>query len=154
LFLTVCAAVQHAHQNLVVHRDLKPSNILVKPDETVKLLDFGIAKLLQPKMSDAPLERTATAMRMLTPAFASPEQVKGDAVTTATDVYQLGVVLFHLLTGHHPFPAASRVELMRMLTSEEPQLASQAVLRRFTKQKIEATLVCPTSPEAVAYTRE
>jgi len=101
LFLVVCEAVGHAHQHLIVHRDIKPSNIIVAPDGTPKLLDFGIAKLLD---SDDPelSARTMTGMRLLTPDYASPEQVRGDAVTTATDVYALGVLLFELLTDKRP----------------------------------------------------
>lgn len=128
LFLPVCAAVQHAHQNLVIHRDLKPNNILVKRDGTVKLLDFGIAKLLNPN-SAQPLERTATGLRMMTPEFASPEQVRGDAVTTATDVYQLGVVLFNLLTGRHPYVFDDRAAVLQAMITREADKASQAAIR-------------------------
>ena len=102
LFLQVCAAVQRAHQNLVVHRDLKPGNILVTHEGQTKLLDFGIAKLLQGEA-----ERGATRERVLTPEFAAPEQVDGGAITTATDVYALGIVLHHLLAGGSPFANAS-----------------------------------------------
>ncbi|HKD77210.1 MAG TPA: serine/threonine-protein kinase, partial [Ktedonobacterales bacterium] len=106
LFRGVCSAVQHAHRNLVVHRDIKPSNILVTEDGTPKLLDFGIAKLLLP--DNLPDARLATALttpaeRPRTPEYASPEQVSGGAITTATDVYALGIVLYELLTGGHPF---------------------------------------------------
>jgi len=94
MFRTVCSAVQYAHQNLVVHRDLKPSNILVTAGGVPKLLDFGIAKLLEP---DA--DSTMTMQRLMTPEFASPEQARGLAVTTATDIYSLGMLLYVLLTG-------------------------------------------------------
>src|ERR1035438_1126185 len=98
LFLKVCEAVSHAHRNLVVHRDLKPGNIFVAPDGTPKLLDFGVAKLLAP---DADPHLTVTGMQaaLLTPQYASPEQVMGRAVNTSTDVYSLGAILYELLTG-------------------------------------------------------
>ncbi|HEY8465163.1 MAG TPA: serine/threonine-protein kinase [Solirubrobacterales bacterium] len=101
LFADVCRAVQFAHQNLVVHRDIKPSNILVQPDGTVKLLDFGIAKLLDPAVA-GPAPKTRTGLRIFTPEYAAPEQHAGGAVTTATDVYSLGVLLFELLAGRRP----------------------------------------------------
>ncbi|NIR60341.1 MAG: serine/threonine protein kinase, partial [Gammaproteobacteria bacterium] len=99
LFEHVGEAVQYAHRNLIVHRDLKPSNILVTEDGTVKLLDFGIARLMDDEAAPA---LTQTGMRVLSPAYAAPEQVAGEPVTTATDVYSLGVVLYELLTGHNP----------------------------------------------------
>jgi serine/threonine-protein kinase len=101
LFLSVCRAVAHAHRSLVVHRDLKPANILVTADGTVKLLDFGIAKLLDPDAADE-AARTRTGHHLLTPAYASPEQVSGEAITTATDVYGLGLVLYQLLCARAP----------------------------------------------------
>jgi eukaryotic-like serine/threonine-protein kinase len=101
LFVSVCAAVQLAHQHLVVHRDLKPSNILVTSDGVPKLLDFGIAKLLHEEGDETP--RTRTGMRLLTPEYAAPEQLRGEPVTTATDVYALGAVLYELLVGRGPF---------------------------------------------------
>ncbi len=103
LLQTVCRAVEHAQQRLVVHRDLKPSNILVTPDGTVKLLDFGIAKLLDESMADL----TRTGERPMTPEYAAPEQVRAAPITTATDVYQLGVLAYELLTGCHPFRGAT-----------------------------------------------
>jgi serine/threonine-protein kinase len=124
LFLRVCAAVQHAHQALVVHRDLKPSNILVTADGTPKLVDFGIAKLLA-EGSDA--EATGT-LRLLTPAYGAPEQARGGPITVATDVYSLGAVLFKLVTGRTPFDftGASAGEIERRIVAEAPPAPSAA----------------------------
>jgi serine/threonine protein kinase/tetratricopeptide (TPR) repeat protein len=101
LLRAVCEAVQYAHEHAVIHRDLKPSNILVKGDGSIRLLDFGIAK--QVEGLDAPVTETLTGLRLLTPAYASPEQVRGERVATQTDVYSLGVILYELLTGELPF---------------------------------------------------
>ena len=109
LFADVCDAVRYAQRNLVVHRDLKPGNILVTPDGTVKLLDFGIAKLLDPTdvgLSSGSAGVTRTGSRPMTPGYAAPEQIRGQAVTTATDVYALGVILYELLTGTRPYSPA------------------------------------------------
>ena len=104
LFRDVCEAVQHAHRQLVIHRDLKPSNILVRSDGTVKLLDFGIAKQLE--SLDAVADQTRTGLRLMTPAYAAPEQLRGGRVGTYTDVYALGVILYELITGRLAFGAA------------------------------------------------
>jgi hypothetical protein len=101
LFRSLCAAVQYAHQNLVVHRDIKPANILVTADGTPKLLDFGIAKILDPAEDGQPT-LTAAGLRLMTPDYASPEQVRGEPLTTATDIYSLGAVLYELVTGARP----------------------------------------------------
>ena len=126
LFQEICSAVQFAHSNLVVHRDLKPGNILVGADGAPKLLDFGIAKLLSSQApSDAP-EATATFERVLTPEYASPEQVRGRPVTTAADVYSLGVVLYELLAGEKPYRFASSdpAELVRLVCERDPERPS------------------------------
>ncbi|MFN0123255.1 MAG: protein kinase domain-containing protein [Blastocatellia bacterium] len=130
LFLPVCAAVQHAHQKLIVHRDLKPGNILVTAEGTPKLLDFGIAKLLDPSFSPIAAQTTLTAVRLMTPDYASPEQVRGVPVTTASDVYSLGAVLYELLTGERPhrFAANTPVEIERAICDtavERPSAVAQ-----------------------------
>lgn len=125
LFQVVCRAVAHAHRALVVHRDLKPSNILVTDDGEPRVLDFGIAKLLDPH-SRHPLTVTSIQSRALTPAYASPEQIRGEVTTTACDVYGLGVVLYELLTGRLPFTGRGEA-LRRTIEHEEPMPPSQAL---------------------------
>jgi eukaryotic-like serine/threonine-protein kinase len=124
LFHTVCEAVQHAHRHLVIHRDLKPSNILVTADGQVKLLDFGIAKQLE--SVDRPADQTQTGLRLLTPAYAAPEQIRGGRVGIYTDVYALGVVLYQLLTGRLPFDLGDRSpeEAARVITEEAAERPS------------------------------
>jgi eukaryotic-like serine/threonine-protein kinase len=130
LYRKICAAVQHAHQNLVVHRDIKPSNIVVISDGTPKLLDFGIAKLLGDDTGQ-PGKQTATVARIMTPQYASPEQVRGSAITTASDVYSLGVLLYELLTGHHAYHLKALLprEIERVICEKEPERPSTAITR-------------------------
>ncbi|MBC8025635.1 MAG: protein kinase, partial [Steroidobacteraceae bacterium] len=129
LFLQVCAAVSYAHQQLVVHRDLKPNNILVTTDGSVKLLDFGIAKLLEADADTAVVEAnaTATTLRAMTLDYASPEQVSGGTVTTVSDVYSLGVVLYRLLTGQSPYGARTTdaQRMQEILSDSSPTRPSQ-----------------------------
>lgn len=129
LFLQVCAAVSYAHQHLIVHRDLKPNNILVTADGSAKLLDFGIAKLLEADADTAAVEanETATTMRAMTLEYASPEQVSGGAVTTVSDVYSLGVVLYRLLTGQSPYGArtSDTQRVAEILSDTTPARPSQ-----------------------------
>jgi eukaryotic-like serine/threonine-protein kinase len=129
LFRDVCSAVSYAHQHLVVHRDLKPNNILVTSDGTVKLLDFGIAKLLQPDVAQDVAAPTITGMSTATPEFASPEQLLGKPITTASDVYSLGIVLYLLLTRQLPYRSTpeSLHELIREVVETEPPRPSTKV---------------------------
>ncbi len=131
LFRTVLSAVHFAHQNLIVHRDIKPANILVTPEGVPKLLDFGIAKLLRPEYSTQTMGLTRTDMQPMTPNFASPEQILGLPITTASDTYSLGVILYHLLTGHHPYELQMHTPLAlgHAICETDPEKPSKFVER-------------------------
>ncbi|MGH9848152.1 MAG: serine/threonine-protein kinase, partial [Blastocatellia bacterium] len=154
LFQTVCAAVEHAHRNLIVHRDLKPGNIFVTAEGVVKLLDFGIAKLLDPESRSADL--TQTGLHLMTPEYASPEQMRRGTITAASDIYSLGVVLYELLTGHRPYrlnkPALP--ELARAIAETDPELPSAAISRVVKETDAEGAELTVRSPDTVSAVRE
>jgi tetratricopeptide (TPR) repeat protein/tRNA A-37 threonylcarbamoyl transferase component Bud32 len=130
MFRRVCSAVHYAHQRLIIHRDIKPANILITEEGQPKLLDFGIAKLLGSETSMAG-EQTVTFAGAMTPEYASPEQVRGEAMTTASDTYSLGVILYELLTGQRPYRIRGRnpAEIARAITEQEPTKPSTAIAR-------------------------
>lgn len=154
LFRTVCLAVSYAHQNLVVHRDLKPNNIIVTEAGQPKLLDFGIAKLLKPDLFPQAVIPTGISTRPMTPDYASPEQVRGLPITTASDVYSLGVLLYELLTGHRPYRLRtySTAEIERVICEEEPERPSTAINR--TEVVTSPADSITVSPESVSKTRD
>ncbi len=156
LFERVCSAVHYAHQNLVVHRDLKPGNIIVTKEGMPKLLDFGIAKLLNPELSFIAGDPTAPEFRVMTPRYASPEQMRGDPITTASDVYSLGVLLYELMTGHRPYRLRSRVraEIERVICEEDPEKPSTAISRVEEDQGDTRDTSKSITPESVSKVRE
>jgi non-specific serine/threonine protein kinase/serine/threonine-protein kinase len=152
LFQSVCAAVHYAHQNLVIHRDIKPSNILVTGEGIPKLLDFGIAKLVQASPGGGD---SVTGLHLMTPDYASPEQIRGEAVTTATDVYSLGVLLYELLTGHRPYRPKGTLghELAAAICEQEPEKPSAAIGRTDRLPRTDGP-ERQVTPESVSLTRE
>ncbi len=154
LFRTVCSAVEYAHEKRIIHRDLKPANILITQDGVPRLLDFGIAKLLDPALFHTRLV-TQTTWRPMTPEYASPEQVRGHEVTKSTDIYSLGVMLYELLTDHRPYRAAtaSLLEVERSICEEEAEKPSTVVGR--TENRVRDTTGNTTviTPELVAKNR-
>jgi len=126
LFMRVCDAISHAHKNLVIHRDIKPSNIMVNSDGQPKLLDFGIAKIMSEGQD---MQATVTQMAMMTPTYASPEQIRGESISTASDIYSLGVLLYELLTEKPPFEvgSASPAEIVKAVCDTQPVKPSEAI---------------------------
>ncbi len=149
LFLKICGAVEFAHRNLVVHRDLKPANILVTAEGEPKLLDFGIAKLLAPEAAD--VELTLQERQRLTPAYASPEQVRGEAVTTVSDVYALGALLYELLAGQTPHrfatPHPNETEMVRVIVDGALPAASSITQRRELRGDLDNILIAALRKE-------
>ena len=155
LFRKVCAAVAYAHQNLVVHRDLKPANIRVTPEGEPKLLDFGIAKLLDPE-GTVNMDPTVTMQGAMTPEYASPEQIKGETITTASDVYSLGVVLYELLTGQRPYAhlkGRRPDELARAICEELPPRPSTIASRDLPTTRTVTVPAGEPVPDLAAVTR-
>ena len=155
MFRQVCAAVAYAHEHQVIHRDIKPGNILVTEDGTPKLLDFGIAKILNPDLAYDTIDPTLSAMRMMTPEYASPEQARGEQVTYATDQYSLGVLLYEQLTGQRPHQLRNQPphEVARIISEEEAELPSDVVTRAREVTASDGRRIITLTPETVSRDR-
>ncbi len=155
LFRQVCAAVQYAHDRQIVHRDIKPANILVTAAGQPKLLDFGIAKILDPELIGDTLDSTMTALVLMTPDYASPEQARGERVTPASDQYSLGVLLYELLSGHRPYHVRNRMphEVARIIEEQEPVPPSEIISRTAETSTADGQKVVTASPEIVSHNR-
>lgn len=156
LFRAICSAVDYAHQSLVIHRDLKPSNILVTFEGVPKLLDFGIAKLLDPDPDIFTPDPTKTEHRFMTPGYASPEQVLGRSITTSTDVYSLAVLLYEILTGHRPYrlDGCSSLEMERIICNYEPERPSVVISRVEPLMNSAGSSGGASTPESISLTRQ
>ncbi len=146
LFSDVCNAIKYAHQNLVIHRDLKPSNIIIKKDGTVKLLDFGIAKVFTEDDSPDQIALTRTGLYVMTPEYASPEQIRGESISTSTDIYSLGLILYQLITGEkvYEIKTKSPLELEKIICHTQPVKPSSAIKLLLAKNKSVAEQISKT----------